>query len=131
MLKKNWLILISLLSSILLAYGIEPSENETSNFINQTPLEGKNSFEVNDNMNVKNISTQDSSEDIQSETYYSNLFFNLFMASVTLAGFISIFLVFRYQTIDTYVDNRKPVIRELLKSEIGMCLASQGCLQHL
>ena len=43
---------------------------------------------------------------------------NLFSASVALAGFIAVFLVFRYQTIDTYVDNRKPVLRSLLENEI-------------
>ena len=43
----------------------------------------------------------------------------LFSASVTLAGFIAVFLVFRYRTIDTYADALKDIlISSLLKGEI-------------
>lgn len=42
----------------------------------------------------------------------------LFSASVAMAGFTALFLVFRYQILDTYVDNRKYIIRLLLKREI-------------
>lgn len=47
-----------------------------------------------------------------------DIYINLFSASIALAGFIAVFLVFRYQTIDTYVDNRKPILRSLLESQI-------------
>ncbi len=47
-----------------------------------------------------------------------DIYINLFSASVALAGFIAVFLVFRHQVIDTYVDNRKPILRILLESQI-------------
>jgi len=47
-----------------------------------------------------------------------DFYLNLFSASIAMAGFIAVFLVFRYQTIDIYVDNRKKVLRSLLKKEI-------------
>ncbi|MBA7713538.1 hypothetical protein ES703_122541 [subsurface metagenome] len=44
---------------------------------------------------------------------------HLFSASVALAGFIAVFMVFRYRTMDTYVDARKDIlISSLLKGEI-------------
>jgi len=42
----------------------------------------------------------------------------LFSASVALVGFTALFLVFRYQVIDIYVDNRKDILRSLLKDKI-------------
>ncbi|OGN91278.1 MAG: hypothetical protein A2Z75_00990 [Chloroflexi bacterium RBG_13_50_10] len=47
-----------------------------------------------------------------------NVCSSLFSASVTLAGFIAVFLVFRYRQIDTYVDSAKDVLRSLLKNQI-------------
>jgi len=47
-----------------------------------------------------------------------DIYTNLFSASIALAGFTAVFLVFRYQTIDTYVDNRKPLLRSLLETQI-------------
>ena len=48
-----------------------------------------------------------------------NIYLSLFQASVTLAGFIAVFLVFRYRQIDTYVDARKEIlISSLLKGQI-------------
>jgi hypothetical protein len=47
-----------------------------------------------------------------------NIYLSLFQASITLAGFIAVFLVFRYRQIDTYVDSRKDILRSLLKNEI-------------
>ena len=38
--------------------------------------------------------------------------------SITLLGFVSVFFIFRYQRIDTYIDNKRPVLRELLHDEI-------------
>jgi len=43
---------------------------------------------------------------------------SLFSASITLAGFIAVFLVFRYRTIDNYVDNGKARIRSILEEQI-------------
>ena len=45
-------------------------------------------------------------------------FETLFIASVSLLGFISLFIIFRYRTIDTYIDNRKNALRLLLATEI-------------
>ncbi|MCB1326752.1 MAG: hypothetical protein H7A21_09525 [Spirochaetales bacterium] len=44
----------------------------------------------------------------------------LFLAesSITLFGFVSIFFIFRYQRIDTYIDNRKPALRLMLQKRI-------------
>jgi hypothetical protein len=48
-----------------------------------------------------------------------NIYLSLFQASITLLGFIAIFLVFRYRQIDTYVDSRKEIlISSLLIDEI-------------
>jgi|GEM_PF-1902669 len=47
------------------------------------------------------------------------VWYNLFSASITMAGFIAVFIVFRYQTIDTYVDERKSILRSLLANEIN------------
>jgi len=47
-----------------------------------------------------------------------DIYASLFSASITLAGFIAVFLVFRYRQIDTYVDSRKNILRSLLKNEI-------------
>jgi hypothetical protein len=54
-----------------------------------------------------------------------NICIELFSASIALAGFIAVFLVFRYKTIDTYVDNRKAILRSLLKDQIekAPCIA--------
>ena len=49
---------------------------------------------------------------------YMDIYMSLFSASVTLAGFVAVFLVFRYKTIDTYVDSAKDVLRSLLKDLI-------------
>ena len=47
------------------------------------------------------------------------IYASLLSASITLAGFIAVFLVFRYRQIDTYVDARKDIlISSLLKREI-------------
>jgi len=46
------------------------------------------------------------------------IYSSLFSASITLAGFIAVFLVFRYRQIDTYVDSRKDILRSLLKDKI-------------
>jgi hypothetical protein len=45
----------------------------------------------------------------------------LFSASITLAGFIAVFLVFRYRQADIYVDNTKGILRSLLENEIRGC----------
>ena len=57
--------------------------------------------------------------------YYLNMFnFDIFpidillMASISLLGFVSVFVVFRYRTIDIYVDNKKYALRSLLNKEI-------------
>ena len=42
----------------------------------------------------------------------------LAQSTVTLFGFITVFFIFRYQRIDTYIDNRRPVLRALLKKRI-------------
>ena len=47
-----------------------------------------------------------------------NIYVSLFSASITLAGFIAVFLIFRYRQIDTYVDTRKSRIRSLLEKKI-------------
>jgi hypothetical protein len=47
-----------------------------------------------------------------------DILISLFSASVALAGFIAVFLVFRYRQIDTYVDSRKATIRSLLENDI-------------
>jgi len=47
-----------------------------------------------------------------------DIYIALFSASVALAGFVAVILVFRYQTIDTYVDNRKSILRSLLGHQI-------------
>lgn len=49
----------------------------------------------------------------------------LFSASIALSGFTVVFLVFRYQIIDIYVDSRKNILRELLKREI----MKDSCIQ--
>ncbi len=54
----------------------------------------------------------------ENKSYYINLTFNLFTASLTLLGFIALFMVFRCQTIDGYVDTRKQVLRVLLEDKI-------------
>ena len=46
------------------------------------------------------------------------IYASLFSASITLAGFIAVFLVFRYRQIDTYVDARKDILISLLKEKI-------------
>ena len=54
------------------------------------------------------------------------IYASLFSASITLAGFIAVFLVFRYRQIDTYVDSRKDIlISSLLKNQIerAPCIA--------
>jgi hypothetical protein len=45
---------------------------------------------------------------------YSGLILRLFQASITLAGFTSVFLIFRYRRIDAYIDNQKSVLRDLV-----------------
>jgi len=47
-----------------------------------------------------------------------DIYINLFSVSITLIGFVAVFLVFRYQTIDTHVDSRKPILRSLLETQI-------------
>ena len=47
-----------------------------------------------------------------------DIFIHLFRASISLIGFIAVFLIFRYRTIDTYVDNRKAILRSLLENNI-------------
>jgi hypothetical protein len=47
-----------------------------------------------------------------------DIYASLFSASIALAGFIAVFLVFRYRTIDTYVDNGKARIRSILEEQI-------------
>jgi hypothetical protein len=47
-----------------------------------------------------------------------NIYLSLFQASITLAGFIAVFLVFRYRQIDTYVDSKKDILRSLLIKDI-------------
>jgi len=47
-----------------------------------------------------------------------DIFLAHFVASITIAGFIAVFLVFRYQTIDSYVDTRKPLLRSLLNENV-------------
>jgi hypothetical protein len=49
---------------------------------------------------------------------FMNIYTDLFSASITLAGFIAVFLVFRYRQIDTYVDLFKQTLMSLLKHEI-------------
>jgi hypothetical protein len=46
----------------------------------------------------------------------TDIYISLFSASVTLAGFIAVFLVFRYTTIDSYVDDAKATLRKLARS---------------
>jgi hypothetical protein len=57
--------------------------------------------------------------------YSMDIYMSLFSASVTLAGFVAVFLVFRYRQIDTYVDSAKDVLRLLLKDQIenAPCIA--------
>jgi hypothetical protein len=47
-----------------------------------------------------------------------DIYLSLLRASITLLGFIAVFLVFRYRQIDTYVDSRKDILRSLLIKEI-------------
>ena len=42
----------------------------------------------------------------------------MFQASIALAGFIAIFIVFNYQTLDNRVDHRKDILRSLLRDQI-------------
>ncbi|MEA3312694.1 MAG: hypothetical protein U9Q76_10805 [candidate division WOR-3 bacterium] len=46
-----------------------------------------------------------------------DVYINLFLVAVSLAGFIAVFLIFQYTKIDTYVDNRKSVLRKMLETE--------------
>jgi uncharacterized membrane protein len=46
-----------------------------------------------------------------------DIYASLFSASIALAGFIAVFLVFRYNTMDNRADIRKSRIRSLLKEE--------------
>lgn len=48
-----------------------------------------------------------------------NLYIALFAASITMAGLVAIFLVYRYQTLDNYVDSRKILLQSILKKKIG------------
>lgn len=41
----------------------------------------------------------------------------LAQACITLLGFVSIFFIFRYKSIDSYIDNRRTVLRSLLKED--------------
>lgn len=47
-----------------------------------------------------------------------DIYASLFSASIALLGFIAVFLVFRYKTIDTYADDRKATLRSLLEDQI-------------
>jgi hypothetical protein len=47
-----------------------------------------------------------------------DIYTSLFSASIALGGFIAVFLVFRYNAIDTRVDNRKAILRSLLEDQI-------------
>jgi hypothetical protein len=47
-----------------------------------------------------------------------DIYASLFSASIALAGFIAVFLVFRYNAIDTRVDSRKVILRSLLEDQI-------------
>ena len=40
----------------------------------------------------------------------------LFSVSIYMLGFISILMTFRYRTWDTYIDNRKTILRSILKT---------------
>lgn len=42
----------------------------------------------------------------------------LAQSSITLFGFVAVFFIFRYQRIDTYIDNRRPVLRKILRKKI-------------
>lgn len=50
--------------------------------------------------------------------YSIEIYNSLFQASIALAGFIAIFIVFSYQTIDNRVDHRKDILRSLLCDQI-------------
>lgn len=56
---------------------------------------------------------------------------SLFSGSITLAGFIAVFLVFRYNANDIRVDNRKSRIRSLLKEEIKNDPSIDIRVQHI
>ena len=50
-------------------------------------------------------------------SYLPEILIALFSVSITMAGLIAVFVVFRYQLIDNYVDSWKSVLRKLLKNE--------------
>jgi len=54
----------------------------------------------------------------QLANYLPETYIALFSVSITMAGLIAVFVVFRYQIIDNYVDNWKSVLRKLLKKNI-------------
>ena len=49
---------------------------------------------------------------------HSEILLFLAQASITLMGFVSIFFIFRYKSLDAYVDNRRVVLRSLLRKRI-------------
>lgn len=51
-------------------------------------------------------------------SYMPDLYIALFSVSLTLAGLIAVFMVFRYQTLNNYVDSRKSLLKDLMEEEI-------------
>ncbi|MDD5338056.1 MAG: hypothetical protein PHG35_01395 [Dehalococcoidales bacterium] len=49
-------------------------------------------------------------------SYMPDIYIALFSVSLTLAGLIAVFMVFRYQTIDNYVDGWKSALRKMLRN---------------